>query len=60
VRAERSRYTKQPQEKITLGECQAYVVGAVRPMLVGTRWALILSIVGIVLGGAALVVAITR
>ncbi len=45
--AVRSTYTRQPTEKITLGEAQAVVNAAIldarKPLLWGVKWALILS-----------------
>jgi len=59
-----SQYTRRPDEKITLGECQAVmsavILEAVTPLRVACRWAVIASGVALLLGLAALVVAVLK
>jgi hypothetical protein len=59
LKVERS-YSKSPAAKATVGESQAIAQAAAVPALVGARFALIVSVLSLMLSGVAVAVAITR
>lgn len=53
-------YAKASNAKATIGESQALARGAAYPAIIGTRFALILSVLSVFLSAAALAVALAR
>lgn len=52
------QYRKSAEAKATIGESQALAHGAAYPAIVGTRFALILSVLALVVASVALAVAL--
>lgn len=55
-----NHYSKTAQAKATIGESQALAHGAAYPAIVGARFAMILSIIAVVLSAVALAVAVGK
>lgn len=59
MKAERT-YQKSATSKATVGEAQAVARGAAYPAIVGARFALILSVIAVVVSAIALAVAVVK
>lgn len=53
------QYRKNADAKATIGESQALAYGAAMPAIVGTRFALILSVLALLVASVALAVAVS-